>query len=164
MASAEPSFAQPAAVPQIAAAPPPNDAIGTAAFSQNPEPSTVNPLSAQEVSIDTLLDQIETSGRAEAKSAGAPQGINPAPVWVVQVASYDRETDAQSFAGKLKGKGYQANVAATEIAGKTRYRVEVGQLTTRNEAVALQKDLRVAQRIADSLVMSKLPAPAAENR
>ena len=134
----------------MASAASPTDASGTIAFPQIPQTD----------SIGSLLSQIETNGVAEAK---APQGVQQSPVWVVQVASYDRESDAQSFANKLRGNGYQANVSAIEITGKTRYRVEVGPLTTRNEAVALQKDLRVAQRIENSLVTSKLP-PLAENR
>jgi general secretion pathway protein D len=137
---------------QMVSAATPTDASGTVVFPQTPIP--------ENDSISTILNQLEANGLVQ---TNAPQGVSSAPVWVVQVASYDRESDAQSFANKLKGKGYQANVAATEIGGKTRYRVEVGQLTTRNEAVALQKDLRVAQRIEDSLVTSKLPAPTPAN-
>ncbi len=136
---------------QMVSAATPTDASGTAVFPQ---------ILPEKDSISTILNQIEANGIAQ---PNAPQAVTSAPVWVVQVASYDRESDAQSFANKLKGKGYQANVAATEIGGKTRYRVEVGQLTTRNEAVALQKDLRVAQRIEDSLITSKLPALTPEN-
>ena len=116
--------------------------------------------------IERVLNDIESRGMSDAnKPVSQLQNVRPASVWVVQVASYVREADALSYASTLKSKGYDANVAQTDIGGsKTRYRVEVGPLASRNEALALQKTLRSTQRIEDSLVLSKLPAPAGDNR
>jgi cell division septation protein DedD len=115
--------------------------------------------------IERVLNDIESRGMSDAnKPVSQLPNVRPASVWVVQVASYVREADALSYASTLKSKGYDANVAQTDIGGKTRYRVEVGPLASRNDALALQKTLRSTQRIEDSLVLSKLPAQAGDNR
>jgi len=131
---------------------------------ENSEP-LAPPVAVAMNSVDNLLNAIE-SKTSEPVTLIAPvaQPLRQAPVWVVQVASYGRETEALSYASKLKGKGYDTLVSTTDIAGKTRYRVEVGPLASRDDALALQKNLRTAQRIEDSLVLSKVPAPGGETR
>lgn len=106
--------------------------------------------------VALLLNSIEAKAVPEAKAEPAQPRISQGPVWVVQVASYANEADAKNFAGKLRSKGYDANISTADIGGKARYRVEVGQLPTRNQALALQKELRSTQRIDDSLVLSKI--------
>ena len=81
-----------------------------------------------------------------------------ASVWVIQVASYDRETDAQSYASKLKRDGFDAYVAIAVTGARTRYRVEIGPMDTRNQALAMQKNLHSVQHIDNSLVLSKAPS------
>ena len=160
------------AVPQAAAQPPAPTPVAPAATmvanvveSDNPDaPGVASDMAANDP-IERVLNDIESRGMSDAnKPVSQLQNVRPASVWVVQVASYVREADALSYASTLKSKGYDANVAQTDIGGKTRYRVEVGPLASRNEALALQKTLRSTQRIEDSLVLSKLPAPAGDNR
>lgn len=54
--------------------------------------------------------------------------------FTVQVASYDNEKDAQTYAQSLKTKGYTAYYIPADVKGKTYYRVSVGQFNTRKEA------------------------------
>jgi cell division septation protein DedD len=111
--------------------------------------------------IDTLLDAIESNNAIVSNNAEAQKIASLAPqpakasVWVIQVASYDREGDAQAYANKLKRDGYDAYVSIAITGSRTRYRVEVGPLDTRNEALAMQKNLRDGQHSENSLVLSK---------
>jgi Flp pilus assembly secretin CpaC/cell division septation protein DedD len=106
--------------------------------------------------VGALLNSIETNG------AGSPNAANPAPavkpaaqIWVVQVASFVTDKEAQTLASKLKVKGYDANVASAEVGGKTWYRVEVGRLASRNEARELQKNLQVTEKIEQSIISTR---------
>jgi cell division protein FtsN len=106
--------------------------------------------------VGALLNSIETNG------AESPNAANPAPavksagqIWVVQVASFVTDKEAQTLASKLKVKGYDANVASAEVGGKTWYRVEVGRLASRNEARELQKNLQVTEKIEQSIISTR---------
>lgn len=46
--------------------------------------------------------------------------------WILQTASYPKESDAQALCKKLRSKGYQVYVESAAIKGKTWYRVFVG--------------------------------------
>lgn len=46
--------------------------------------------------------------------------------WVLQTASYPKESDALALCKKLRNKGYQVYVESAAIKGKTWYRVFVG--------------------------------------
>jgi general secretion pathway protein D len=81
-------------------------------------------------------------------------------IWVVQVASYARESDAQTFAAKLRDKGYNLTIASGEVGGQPRYRIEIGPLVTRNEAQALQKELASVHRIEPTLLLSRPAHPS----
>jgi cell division septation protein DedD len=153
----------PASVPVASAA----TMVASVVEADNPDTPMVASDMAANDPIESVLNDIESRGMSDADKppVSQSQNVRQALVWVVQVASYGRETDALSYARALKGKGYDANVTLTDIGGgKTRYRVEVGPLASRNEALALQKTLRSTQRIEDSLVLSKLAATVGENR
>ena len=104
--------------------------------------------------VGALLNSIEASGaaRPDAVNAASPTVKPVAPIWVVQVASFASDKEAQTLASKLKVKGYDANVASAQVGGKTWYRVEVGRLASRNEARELQKNLQVSEKIEQSIV------------
>jgi len=137
----QPAPAQPAVLsppPQVEAAPQqdsPTDSAGTDR-------------------VGALLNSIETNGAESPNIANPrPQTVRPtAQVWVVQIASFVTDKEAQTLASKLKGKGYDANVASAEVSGKTWYRVEVGRLASRNEARELQKNLQVTEKIEQSII------------
>ena len=104
--------------------------------------------------VGALLNSIEANGAGSPNVASAaPPAVRPAAqIWVVQVASFVTDKEAQTLANKLKVKGYDANVASAEVGGKTWYRVEVGRLASRNEARELQKNLQVTEKIEQSII------------
>jgi general secretion pathway protein D len=73
-------------------------------------------------------------------------------IWMVQVASLPQEKDADQMAATLRQKGYDARVIRAEVDHRLRYRVRVGQLTTRNEAIELNNTLKANEKFADSYV------------
>jgi len=169
-ASMAPANSPPVASPQVAAAMPlsntnvvPAQPMPTqsAALSRPPQAERAPEPEPQTDSggtdrVGALLNSIETNG------AGSPNAANPAPavkpaaqIWVVQVASFVTDKEAQTLASKLKVKGYDANVASAEVGGKTWYRVEVGRLASRNEARELQKNLQVTEKIEQSIISTR---------
>lgn len=73
-------------------------------------------------------------------------------IWMVQVASLPQERDADLMADRLRQKGYDARVIRAEVENRMRYRVRVGQLTNRNEAVELNNTLKANEKFADSYI------------
>jgi general secretion pathway protein D len=84
----------------------------------------------------------------------------PAQVWAVQVASYAREADARVFAANLKDKGYSVHIVAGDVAGQARYRVEIGPLLTRHDAVAIQKELTAVHKLDQALLLTRSLSPS----
>ena len=89
--------------------------------------------------------------RAEKIDRTTP-GIDVNHIWMVQVASLPEEKDADQMADRLRQKGYDARVIRAEVDNRLRYRVRVGQLTTRNEAVELNNTLKANEKFADSYI------------
>ena len=56
------------------------------------------------------------------------------------------------MADRLRQKGYDARVIRAQVDNRVRYRVRVGQLTNRNEAVELNDTLKANERFADSYI------------
>ncbi|HKX50950.1 MAG TPA: SPOR domain-containing protein, partial [Candidatus Binatia bacterium] len=73
-------------------------------------------------------------------------------IWMVQVASLPEEKDADQMAATLRQKGYDARVIRAAVDNRLRYRVRVGQLTTRNEAVELNNTLKANEKFSDSYI------------
>jgi cell division protein FtsN len=154
--------------PQIAAAMPLNNANVEPVQPTPAQPAVLSPPAQDEAPpqqesqtdsagmdrVGALLNSIETNGAESPKIANpAPQTVRPpAQVWVVQVASFVTDKEAQTLANKLKVKGYDANVASAEVSGKTWYRVEVGRLASRNEARELQKSLQATEKIEQTII------------
>ena len=147
-------------VSNVAVKPPPEVTVEIEAKSNAGE--TAPPFQEAEIhateadAVGTLLKAIETND-AESPSAAkpAPPAVRPAQVWVVQVASFATDKEAQTMANKLRGKGYDANVATAEVGGRTWYRVEVGRLPSRNDARELQKNLQATEKIEQSIIASR---------
>ncbi|MGH7930560.1 MAG: SPOR domain-containing protein, partial [Candidatus Binatia bacterium] len=81
-------------------------------------------------------------------------------VWAVQVASYARETDARAFAARLKDKGYSVNIVSSEVAGQSRYRVEIGPLANRSDAQAIQTELATVHKLDQALLLTRPVNPS----
>jgi general secretion pathway protein D len=82
----------------------------------------------------------------------ATAGTDMNHIWMVQVASLPQEKDADHMAATLRQKGYDARVIRAEVDHRLRYRVRIGQLTTRNEAVELNNTLKANEKFADSYI------------
>ncbi|HXG52210.1 MAG TPA: type II secretion system secretin GspD [candidate division Zixibacteria bacterium] len=106
------------------------------------------------------------SGAKVTSVRAAPQAKRPAPAqpggnaqarsdqrWVVQVASFALEKEAEIAARKLREKGYDVHVVSAEVGGRTWYRVRVGQPSSRSEALALQETLRSNERIPETYLV-----------
>ncbi len=61
--------------------------------------------------------------------------------YTVQVGCFSKKTNADNLAAKLNAKGYSAYVEEAASQKKTTYRVRVGRLIVRQEAVRLEKKL-----------------------
>jgi cell division protein FtsN len=94
-------------------------------------------------------DRVITSAR---KIDRTTPGADMNHIWMVQVASLPQEKDADQMAATLRQKGYDARVIRAEVDHRLRYRVRVGQLTTRNEAVELNNTLKANEKFADSYI------------
>jgi len=65
----------------------------------------------------------------------------PKSFFTIQVKATQSSTEADKFAKKLRGQGYQSLVAEAEVAGKGKwYRVRVGHFDTRPQADQYLKD------------------------
>jgi cell division septation protein DedD len=73
-------------------------------------------------------------------------------IFMVQVAALAQQKDADRMVNTLRQKGYDARVIRVGVNSRLPYRIRVGQLTDRNEALALQNTLKSNERFADSYV------------
>ncbi|HWO40982.1 MAG TPA: SPOR domain-containing protein, partial [Candidatus Eisenbacteria bacterium] len=96
--------------------------------------------------------KIETGRSVEQTAKPDQQSVKRAQRWMVQVASFAREQDAEALAHRLKQKGYDTYVMAADVDSKTWYRVRVGRLDKRAEALELQQKLREAEKFEQSVV------------
>jgi general secretion pathway protein D len=99
--------------------------------------------------------------RAAPDEAAKRTIVAPEIVWAVQVASYARDADARALATKLKDKGYNVNIVAAAIAGQSRYRVEVGPLSNRSAAQAIQTELATIHQFDQALILSRSKSQSA---
>jgi cell division septation protein DedD len=93
-----------------------------------------------------------TSAPATAAPAGAASAAATAPrpsvprggrEFTVQIAAYDRRPGADELAASLTRRGYPARVSAQgPNADRPPFRVRIGRFATRDEALALLRELR----------------------
>jgi general secretion pathway protein D len=119
-----------------------------------PDPATSNKeLFSNPSSVTQPSVKIEApppvGGQAEKASVVSAKS---GPKWVVQVASFAQEKDAESLANHLREKGYETYVMLTEVASKAWYRVRVGRLAKREEALELQQKLKALEGFEQSVV------------
>lgn len=106
--------------PATAATPPP--AAASASLTPEKRPAAATPPPA---SVGTMAQNSKAATTTEkARATG----------WILQTASFPKESDAQTLGKKLQAKGYKARIEATEIKGKTWYRVYVGPYTAESAA------------------------------
>lgn len=83
------------------------------------------------------------------------QTANPIRIWTVQVATYIQEKDAEGMARKLAEKGYDVYITPAAVDGKKYFRVQVGELKSRQQAVELQQRLKDAEKLDQTLIASR---------
>ncbi|MGH7823868.1 MAG: type II secretion system secretin GspD [Candidatus Binatia bacterium] len=99
--------------------------------------------------------KIETHRPAGAAAGKPPpQSAKPTQQWMVQVASFALEKDAENLANQLRQKGYDTYVITADIAAKTWYRVRVGRLSKREEALELQQKLKALEKFEESVLFT----------
>lgn len=82
-----------------------------------------------------------------------PSADKPTSGWIVQVASFSEQSNADALQEQLEKKGYTAFVATAEVNGRTWYRVRVGPEEERNNADKLQKKIARTENL-NGTVMS----------
>jgi cell division septation protein DedD len=87
--------------------------------------------------------------KAQEADAAAKSTTGP---WFVQVGSFPGHDSAESYAKKLAQKGYFAYVLEADVNGKKYYRVRVGRMASREEAVALQRVLNQKENLPRTIV------------
>jgi general secretion pathway protein D len=118
--------------------------IGSVAQSERPAPA--KPVLGNPVAP---ADRVITIAKKIDRTTNGPDMTH---IWMVQVASLPQERDADLMADRLRQKGYDARVIRAEVDNQMRYRVRVGQLTNRNEAVELNNTLKANEKFADSYI------------
>ncbi|AKQ60490.1 SPOR domain-containing protein [Bordetella hinzii] len=151
-AAAQPPAAQPphAEAPQAPAVPPP-----VAATTPPPKPAEApKPAEKPPVAKPAEKPKTDTATRSDdgARALALLEGRTPAPAaakpaangnFVLQVASYTTQADAQERRGKLHQAGVtNAFVEQANINGKQQYRLRVGPFPSREAAQAAQARLR----------------------
>jgi cell division septation protein DedD len=105
----------------------------------------------EDVAKDEPAVPREASGKTEPGEAkSAPQGP-----WTVQVNAFPHERDAQNLSRKLEEKGYDAYVASFNTRGRTWYRVRVGHFASREEARAIQEELKSKEKFTEARAVSR---------
>ena len=108
----------------------------------------VDPVQRKET-VSTLKEQFRAPA-VGATSARDPH--RPSSLWTVQVASLNQTRDAESIAGRLKDKGYDAYVVAAEVKSKIWHRVRVGQGIALGQAVELRNALKARESFDQAFV------------
>jgi cell division septation protein DedD len=71
------------------------------------------------------------------------------------VAAFARTHDAETLAGKLKDKGYDAYVMVAEVNSKVWHRVRIGQTAELPKALELRKRLQATENFAQAYVAGR---------
>jgi cell division septation protein DedD len=118
-----------------------------------PEVPPLNPQHAYALSVTRHPEK--TPAATIQHPASEKLESKPLQQWTVQVASMDRQKDAEELAGVLRSKGYDAYVIAANIDGKTWHRIRVGQSLSRADASKLQKILQVSEKFESSYMLTR---------
>ena len=89
------------------------------------------------------------------KTDGSAEAADPSKIWRAQVNAFPDERSAKLLVDRLKNKGYNAYVSEVENAGKTWYRVSVGQYGTRKEADKVVEALKTKEKFSKAFAASK---------
>ncbi|MHB8764832.1 MAG: SPOR domain-containing protein [Deferrisomatales bacterium] len=144
-AEAPVAVAQPQAAPepaQVALTPePPKPELTFYKELKEPDVAPRLPEPAAEVRPAVAPPPVANPAPEPASAPGAePKPALPAPVFTVQVGSFQDRAAAEDLVKRVGGQGVAAQVVAAPVSGRTWYRVQVGRFETRAEAEANYRD------------------------
>ena len=96
----------------------------------------------------------ETKPSAPATQETKTDTASKPKAWVVQVGSFGNRDNAMRLRDQIRSKGYKTFVEQISTADKTFYRVRVGPVVSRDNALALQKELQTRLKLEQTKVMS----------
>jgi len=73
----------------------------------------------------------------------------------IQVASYDRKSKAKKEITTLKSMKYDAYIAKSKVNGKNYYRVRIGPISSKKEAIGLLEDVQDNRRYEESYMIRR---------
>ncbi len=89
---------------------------------------------------------IEVSGKYRNSSPKAPH-------YSIQVASFDARSKADREAGRLRKMDYDAHVKSTRVKGRKYYRVKIGPLFSKKDAIKLLNNIQGNFRYRNSIMV-----------
>lgn len=98
-------------------------------------------------SIESVVVPAVQAAVAPKKLANTVVGAAKKEVYAVQLASFTQRNNAMSLVARLRSKGYVATCNKANGKQGVYYKVIVGQLHQRNEAINLQKKLADSMRL-----------------
>jgi len=134
------------------AAPAPREIVRTPIDEQSPPaPKTESETPAVEQKPATADKKPSKPPVSQESKSATP---TTAKAWVVQVGSFSKRDNAMRLRDQLRSKGYKTFVEQISTADKTFYRVRVGPVVSRSNAVDLQKELQTKMKLQDTAVVS----------
>ena len=133
-------------------APAPREIVRTPIDERSPPaPKTESETPAVEPKPAAADKKVSTPPASQEPKSDTP---TTAKAWVVQVGSFSKRDNALRLRDQLRSKGYKTFVEQISTADKTFYRVRVGPVVSRSNAVALQKELQTKMKLQDTAVVS----------
>ena len=132
-------------------APAPRQVIRTPIDEKSPPAPKTEPESP---AVAQPTETAEPKPSAPATQETKTDTATPAKAWVVQVGSFGNRDNAMRLRDQLRTKGYKTFVEQISTADKTFYRVRVGPVVSRDNALALQKELQARMKLENTKVMS----------
>jgi DedD protein len=91
--------------------------------------------------------------RVQPQPAAAPQPVAATlQGWVIQVASFSKQDNADEVAGKLRSAGFDTRIEQAQVKGQTVYRVQVGPEADKARAEALLQRIRSTVQLKGKLL------------
>jgi general secretion pathway protein D len=116
------------------------------------EPDVTTPIGASSSAVSSSVAEPPPIPTIAYAGATFHEDKKSTHTWVVQVASFHLDTDAQTLAKKLRESGYDAGVTTARVENKTWYRVRVGRFANRREATELQRKLEAREQFRQTVV------------
>jgi len=76
----------------------------------------------------------------------------PLQAWIVQIGSFNRQSNATSLRDRLRKKGYATFVEETTRGARTIYRVRIGPEVSRRKAETMRREIEESMKLKGILV------------